>query len=170
MDLNFYTARMDENRRTFSSLLSGVGDEQAHWRPAPEKWSLVEVVNHLHDEEREDFRARLDIALNRPAEVWPAIDPVGWVAARGYNERGLDESLADFLREREASLEWLRGLRSPDWARTSTHPRGRTLAAGDLLASWLAHDFFHLRQMANLHWLYLDATAAPYRTEYSGPF
>ena len=170
MDLEHFITRLSENRGAFESLTRGVREEQARWRPAPEKWSLVEVVNHLHDEEREDFRTRLDIALHRPTDIWPAIDPVGWVTARDYNARSLDDSLRDFLSQREASLAWLRGLESPDWAQTSTHPRGRTLAAGDLLASWLAHDLFHLRQMSNLHWLYLDATAAPYRTDYAGPF
>ena len=87
MKLDFYVERMSANRDVFAALVRGVSDSQARWKPAPEKWSLVEVVNHLHDEEREDFRTRLDIALHRPADSWPSIDPVGWVAARGYNER-----------------------------------------------------------------------------------
>ena len=168
MNLDFYVERMSANRDVFASMLRGVSDEQARWRPAPEKWSLVEVVNHLHDEEREDFRTRLDIALHRPADSWPPIDPVGWVAARGYNERGLQESLQNFLRERDASLEWLRSLEAPDWRQRTTHPRGHTLSAGDLLASWLAHDLLHVRQMTRLQWEYTAAVSAPHSTDYAG--
>ena len=46
--------------RTLSSitaLVEGVGDEDARVRHDEDHWSLVEVVGHLLDEEREDFRA-----------------------------------------------------------------------------------------------------------------
>lgn len=52
--------RLAANRAVFQALATGVGETQARWRPAPEKWSFLEVVNHLHDEEREDFRRRID--------------------------------------------------------------------------------------------------------------
>ena len=78
------------------------------------KWSTLEVVCHLYDEEREDFRQRLDIILHRPEAKWPPIDPVGWVSARKYNERDLAQSLAEFLargaRERAQGSRQARAL------------------------------------------------------------
>ena len=170
MRLDFYVERMSANRDVFAALVRGVSAEQACWRPAPEKWSLNEVLNHVYELESADFRTRLDIALHRPENPWPPIDPVGWVAARGYNERDLQETLGNFLRERDASLAWLRALDAPDWNRRTTHPRGHTLSAGDLLASWLAHDFLHVRQMSRLQWEYTAAVSAPHATDYAGPW
>ena len=43
-------------------------------------------------------------------------------------------------------------------------------SAGDLLASWLAHDLLHVRQLARLHWQYLTAAAKPFQTDYAGPW
>ena len=38
------------------ALVLGVTQAQAQVKPTPESWSILEVVCHLGDEEREDFR------------------------------------------------------------------------------------------------------------------
>jgi hypothetical protein len=169
MDLNYFSERLAKNKGVFEALVRGVSDEQVHWKPAPDKWSLLEVVNHLYDEEREDFRRRLELVLTDASQAWPPIDPRGWVTARKYNERDLDESLDNFLAERDKSLAWLRRLTSPHWDNRNEGPNG-SLTAGDLLAAWLAHDFLHTRQLARLHWQYVALVANPYQTTYGGPW
>ncbi|HXF60964.1 MAG TPA: DinB family protein [Caldilineaceae bacterium] len=170
VELSFAVERFRHNAQAIAALAAGVDQEQARWKPAPDQWSILEVINHLYDEEREDFRTRLDLTLHQPETPWPAIDPQGWVASRHYNGRDLAESLAAFRREREASLAWLAGLKSPDWEIGRRHPAGFTLRAGDLLASWLAHDTLHLRQLAELHYQYHQHLAAPYDVAYAGQF
>lgn len=168
MDLDFCISRLESGARAIEALARGVGDEQARWKPSPGKWSIVEVVCHLHDEEREDFRTRLDHTLHRPGEPWPPIDPEGWVTSRHYAARMLEPSLDAFLDERWRSLEWLRELDAPDWSRAAEHPRAGRLTAGDLLASWAAHDLLHVRQLARLHYQYVEEGARPHRVEYAG--
>ena len=169
MDLNYVIKRLAANAGIFEGLTKTVNSELAVWKPAPDKWSILEVVNHLYDEEREDFRQRLELVLKDPALVWPPIAPKEWVTTRAYSERDLAESLNNFLSEREKSLAWLRSLRSPNLE--SLHKReAGSLRAGDLLASWLAHDFLHIRQITRLHWQYLTANANPFQTEYAGPW
>lgn len=169
MDIDYFINRLSKNRGVFESLLSGVRLEQLRWKPAPDKWSILEVINHLYDEEREDFRQRIEIVLADPNQPWPRIDPRTWVTTRGYNERELDASLKNFLAEGEKSLGWLEQLSSPNWRNSNEGPSG-LLTAGDLLASWLAHDFLHIRQLARLHWQYVGAIADPYQTTYGGPW
>ena len=166
MDLAPIRVRLARNRDTIRSLLEEVDEDRARWRPDPGSWSILEVVNHLHDEEREDFRRRIDLTLHHPGEPWPAIDPVGWVTARNYQARDLEESVNRFLREREVSLAWLAELVDPDWNRAYDHPRAGPLRAGDLVVSWLGHDFLHLRQLSRLHFAYLRETG--FSTDYSG--
>ncbi len=170
MNLNYFIDRLSTNRDVFESLVKGVNLGQARWKPSPDKWSMVEVINHLYDEEREDFRARLGSILADPKQSWSPIDPRNWVITRGYNERELDTSLNNFLTEREKSLAWLRQLSEPNWENRYEHPDGRSLCAGDLLASWLAHDFLHIRQLVRLHWQYVGAISDPYQTLYGGPW
>ncbi len=115
------------------------------------------------------FRARLNLTLFDPEIDWPAIDPPAWVIARGYDQRELETSLNNFLAEREKSLLWLQQLAAPRWENRHLLPN-RSRTAGDLLASWLAHDFLHIRQLARLHWQHVGSIAAPHQTEYAGPW
>ena len=109
MNLDYFIDGFSKNREVFSGLVRGVSLEQARWKPSPEKWSILQVINHLYDEEREDFRQRIELVLAEPMQGWPPIDPRTWVTSRGYNDRGVDTSLDNFLSEREKSLSWLRG-------------------------------------------------------------
>jgi hypothetical protein len=131
-----------------SALLAGVGDDDARRKPASGAWSIVEIVNHLADEESEDFRTRVRLTLDDPSRPWPGIDPEGAVIERRHNEKALGESLVRFASARAESVAWLRSLRGPDWSRTHRHPIIGDLRAGDVLVSWCAHDALHLRQIA----------------------
>ena len=167
MDKDRLVLQMLKDGERVRKLFQGVSEEQARWKPDPESWSMLEVVGHLLDEEREDFRVRLDYTLHRPGEPWPPIDPGGWVTAREYNRRDPEESLAQFLSEREASIAWLRGLSAPDWEATYDAPWG-PIRAGDVFASWAAHDLLHMRQLLELHWALVTVEMAPYSPDYAG--
>ena len=161
-------AQLRVNCDVFKYFFQSVSDQQARWKPGEDRWSLLEVINHLYDEEREDFRKRLELVLCDPEKPWPPIDPQGWVVQRGYNGRDLKASLHIFLAEREASLRWLNKLNSPDWQAAHHHPQMGPMSAELLLANWLAHDLFHIRQTAELHFAYLTKQVEPVSMNYSG--
>ncbi len=167
MRLEVLRRELAQGAETIQGLVAGVSPAEARVRPSPEAWSILEVVAHLLDEEREDFRPRLDLVLHRPNETWTPIDPAGWVTARGYSDRELGATLSAFLGEREQSLAWLAALTTPDWSRTYQASFG-PITAGDLAASWAAHDLLHTRQLLELRRARLLALAAPHRTEYAG--
>lgn len=167
LDIPSARAHLAANAKAIAALVEAVDSVQAAWKPSPEDWSILETVCHLADEERLDFRARVELCLRDPALPWPPIDPAGWVTERGYNQRDLTTALADFLAEREQSLNWLAGLRDPDWRRTAVRPRV-SLSAGDLMVSWLAHDLLHLRQLVELQRAWLAREADPFDIGYAG--
>ncbi|MCG8347422.1 MAG: DinB family protein [Chloroflexales bacterium] len=167
MNLEFFIVRLRANRDAIAGLLNELSAEQARWKPTPKDWSALEVINHLVDEERDDFRTRLRMTLFHPGEPWPPIDPEGWVVERAYAQRDLQHSIQQFLAERAESLSWLETCTEADWDATYQHPVG-PITAGDLFAAWLAHDLLHLRQLVELHWGYLNQVATPYTTRYAG--
>lgn len=167
MELEILTNQMADHAVTIQSLTVNVPEDQARWKPEAETWSILEVINHLYDEEREDFRVRVDYLLHHPGESWPPINPKGWVMERAYNERDLKKSVEAFLEERRKSLEWLRGLEAPDWQKSVSVSFGKFFA-GDILAAWAAHDLLHLRQLIELHWAYLPRLVQPYQVSYAG--
>jgi hypothetical protein len=167
MDVAYLIRQMADHAGAIQALGQGVSDEQARWKPGPDDWSILEVINHLYDEEIEDFRAHLDLILHRPDQPWPGIDPQGWVTARRYNERDLASSLQNLARARQESLAWLQGLAAPDWQAVYRTPFAQ-MAAGDMLAAWAAHDLLHLRQLVELHWAYTNHLVQPYSLQYAG--
>ena len=106
--------------------------------------------------------------LRDPAAQWPGIDPEGWARERKYNERGLGESVERFLKERRASLAWLKGIGEADWARAHAHPALGSLRAGDLMGSWAAHDWLHLRQIAKRRYELAARDAEGFGVGYAG--
>jgi hypothetical protein len=167
MNLHPFLNQMAVNAQSLQHLTAGVTDEQARWKPAADSWSMLEAINHLYDEEREDFRVRLDIILHRQQAPWPSIDPQGWVTSREYNTRDLEQSVRNFLHERDQSLAWLRSLEAPDMEAMVTSRLG-SMRAGDMFAAWVAHDLLHMRQLVELHYAYTTHLLRPYSPQYAG--
>ncbi len=168
--MNFESCQIQlrQNGELIREIVAGISPQQARLKPSPEEWSVLEVVNHLYDEEREDFRQRLDYLLHRPGEEWPPIDPQGWVTSRSYNDRELAGSLQNFLDERQKSLAWLADLDEPNLEAFEMHPVAGKFHAGDMLAAWVAHDLLHLRQLIELKYFLATEMVRPYSPRYAG--
>ncbi len=167
MQFNSLYQELENSTEMIRTLLEGITQEEARMKPNAESWSILEVVCHLYDEEREDFREHLDLILHRQNEEWHRIDPQGWVIERKYNEQDFAEMQNKFFAEREKSLDWLQELPNPNWEKTYTSPY-RFLKAGDMFASWVAHDNLHIRQLVELRRMRIEDITKPYEIEYAG--
>ena len=128
-------------------LFEGVSSELSRERPATGKWSPLEILVHLRDEEIEDFRARATIASGG-GHIELGIDPQGWVTSRDYNAEDPAAILESFIDERIRSIEWLRSLDIASLDRLATPEKLGPMRCGDFIAAWRMHDLLHLRQLA----------------------
>jgi len=167
--LNAAIDQMKRSAEAIEALVRGLDDEEARWRPEPGKWSMLDVIAHLVDEEKLDFRVRIDLTLRHPDREWPPIDPEGWVVEHDYASKSLPEVVAQFRRERDASLVWLRNLSAPDWNASHDHPQMGPVTAGSLLGAWVAHDLLHIGQIARIRYARNAAVSEPHPVEYAGP-
>ena len=167
MEFKVLRQELEHSAAMIASLLTGISQEQARVKPAPDSWSVLEVVCHLYDEEREDFREHLDFILHRQEQEWHRIDTVGWVTERKYNEQDFGEMQAKFYAERKKSLAWLDGLADAAWDTAYRLPWG-PISAGDMFVSWIAHDNLHVRQLVELRRLRIESMSKPYQVEYAG--
>ena len=156
-----------DSTNMISALLAGITEEEARQKPAADSWSMLETLCHLYDEEREDFREHLDFILHRRNEAWHRIDPAAWVTARNYNRQAFRDMKEKFFAERSKSLDWLKGLSEADWD-TSYASEFGTMSAGEMFASWVAHDNLALRQFVELRRARLESIAEPYSIAYAG--
>jgi hypothetical protein len=159
MTPEYIFGELAQNRSVFKHLLSGIDEKLHRWRPAPDKWCLLEIVGHLCDEERFDFRARVRHCLLTPEKPLKPINPAGWVQEHRYMEQDFEHQVAVFLRERQRSVRWLAKLSSPDWSSGIDHPNLGRMTAGKFLVNWLEHDYLHIRQILTLKHRYLKITS-----------
>ena len=160
MDHKSIINQLQRNSATFASQLLAQTQEEYTWRPGPEKWCLLEIVCHLLDEEKEDFRPRVKITLENPDQLPAPIDPSSWVKDRNYLEQNFILILSQFLEARADSVAWLHSLESPQWKNEFEHVKLGPISAEMLLRNWLAHDLIHLRQILRIKFAYLQATTA----------
>lgn len=167
MDAPALIARLERFPEALEAAVAGLGGADWRWSPAAAAWSIGDVLVHLVSEETDDFRERLRRTLEDPSLPWPPLDPQAVVAAARGSSPGPAELLRRFREERRASVAWLRGLAAPRWENVHAHPAG-PLRAGDLLASWAAHDARHLAQVARLLHGLAARDGVPYSGAYAG--
>jgi uncharacterized damage-inducible protein DinB len=168
IDLKEIVRQLAGNAEVMRALVQAASERQAQWKPNPETWSLQEVMQHLYNEERIDFRRHLKEMLSDPPQQWAAFRREEYLSVENCLQ-----ALECFLSERKASIAWLETLTSPDWDHESEAPFGppgetTTLSAGDVLVSWVEHDFLHMRQMIRLLHAWNEAQASPYSVWYAG--
>lgn len=164
-------ARLVLDHRAFPDLLeaavAGVPDETLRDREVPERWSPLEILRHLLDEETEDFGARARFIVEGGEE--PArIAPASWVAERRYNEADPGETLAAFAAARAESCAWLETVSPADLEREFRVTADFTLKAGDVIAAWRVHDLLHLRQLTATLATLTARRLAPWNAGYAG--
>lgn len=168
MNLDSILARMQAVPAALTALVAGLSDDDLRWRPSENEWSILEVLCHLADEEVEDFRARLELTLRGDGAPWPPINPPQAALERKYRGQDAQKGLDRFATERAASIAWLRTLSGANWSAEHRHPSLGVLRAGDLLASWAAHDALHLKQIAKRLLQLAQRDAPGFGTAYAG--
>ncbi len=160
--------QLSANAETVRAFLAHISPNQAEWKPDPETWSLKDVMQHFYNEERIDFRMHIKEVFHDPPIPWGEWHDNQYIPVETFQQ-----ALDLFLQERAASLDWLRSIQSPDWDvahKASFGPQNEVivLRAGDILVSWLAHDFLHIRQLNELNFAWTQSQAAPYSVDYAG--
>ncbi len=167
IDMDSVIRRLEADAQAIRALVGSISEEQAQWKPAAEVWSMKEVMTHVYNEERIDFRMHLQEILSHPQQPWGALDTEGFKKVGSCHE-----ALEKFLAEREDSIAWLKSLPAQDWDLSihavfdATHES--TLKAGNVLLSWVEHDYLHLRQMIEVLHALNEKSSKPYSLRYAG--
>lgn len=129
-------------------LMSELTEEDARWKPAPDRFSVAEVLAHLSHSEGHCYRMRLDRFMS---ESLPEFEPDD---AQMYLDlyRGADPEISfdRFEEQREANLECLRGLPAAAGNRLAIHKEHGRISLAQMLHEWSLHDLGHIRQIAEL--------------------
>lgn len=129
-------------------LMSDISEEDARWKPAPDRFSIAEVLAHLSHSEGHCYRARLDRFL---AEELPELEPDdAQMHLELYRNGDPEEDFAHFEEQRETNIELLRGLSAEAGSRRAKHLSAGEITLAHMLHEWALHDLGHVRQIAEL--------------------
>ena len=131
----------EENSEMACELFSGISNARLNWKPAPDKWSIAQCLDHLTVASRE-FERYFSDALVRGRKKWPvssgpAYRPSfmgGWLIKVVHPETGrnltapkifrpaessnIDEPLEKFLKQQERFNEFVRETNGVDYNKT----------------------------------------------------
>jgi hypothetical protein len=134
---------------TISALIHLVPDADLKRRPAPGKWSVVEVVAHLAEDELvTSWRYRQ--MLEHPGCSLAGFDQDKWADWGRYGEWSSQEALDRFTLLRTANLRMLRALNPEEWMRFGEHAERGRITVRDLALHMAGHDLNHLEQIRAL--------------------
>ena len=133
-------------RREITALSLG----QMKKRPAPNKWSVQEVLAHLNDVEQVAMRDRVEAMIGQDMPKIVPFDQEARVVEMRYDRANPYRSLAEFTRKRQANLKWLRDLRPAQLKRQGLHEQVGEISVGELLHEWAFHDLGHLKQILEI--------------------
>jgi hypothetical protein len=135
--------------RKLDRLIRGVSMTKLCKRPAPEKWSVSEIIAHLADGEIVGgFRLRL--ILGSPGAPIIACDQDKWVTSGHYDERDPRKSVELFRVLREANLALLESLAPEQWKDYGIHSERGRESIEHIARMFAGHDINHLRQIEKI--------------------
>lgn len=118
------------------------------WKPAPDRFSIAEVLAHLSHSEGHCYRARVDRFLAEEMPAFEADD--AQMHLHLYREADAEDSFDHFEEQREDNVDYLRHLPSEAGRRRARHSAAGEITLNQMLHEWALHDLGHIRQVTEL--------------------
>jgi hypothetical protein len=132
--------------QVLSAALARFPREMWQYRPAPDRWTIHEIVVHITDSEANSYiRGRRFIA--EPGTQIAAYDEMRWATALGYHEQSTDDALELFKWLRGNTYELIKSLPAEVWRNTLDHSEVGLMTMDDWLDTYERHIPDHIAQM-----------------------
>ena len=129
-------------------LMCELEDGDAIWKPAPDRFSIAEVLAHLSHSEGHCYRMRVDRFLEEDCPEFEPDDAQMWLDR--YRDADPEDAFDHFEDQRETNVEFLRDLPVEAGDRKALHREAGEITLAQMLHEWALHDLGHIRQIAEL--------------------
>jgi len=150
VELNQHLVAAEKSPKQVAAAVSGLPDKVLRYKPAPDKWCILEILGHLADVEIVyAYRLRQMLADNKP--VIAPMDQNDWAQNLGYMQTPPAEMVALYGLNRHANLRLLRRLKPGDLEKSAFHPETqKNFSVADLIERMATHGATHLQQIDQL--------------------
>ena len=149
-ELKKHIDNAEKSPKQIAAAVSGLSDKTLRYKPAPDKWCILEILAHLADMEiLYAYRIRQMLADKDP--VIAPIDQNAWAKNLGYLESSPAELVALYGLNRHATLRLLRRLQTGDLQKSAQHPElKRPVTVTEYVGMMSGHGPNHLAQIERL--------------------
>jgi hypothetical protein len=139
---------LDATPDLLRGLMSDLSHEDASWKPAPDRFSVAEVLAHLSHSEGHCYRMRLDRFLTEERPEFEPDDAQMYLEL--YRDADPEDAFDHFEGQRENNVEFLRTLEASDGERKALHKSAGEITLNNMLHEWALHDLGHVKQVAEI--------------------
>ncbi|MFZ3264432.1 MAG: DinB family protein [Terriglobales bacterium] len=130
-------------------LVKGISPAKLRKRPAPEKWSVAEILAHLADVEIV-IGWRMRSILGAPGIAVQAYDQNAWNESLHYDKRDPRKDLIQQRILREANLALLKTLTPQQWKQFGMHSERGQESIERIVRMMAGHDLNHIQQIEKI--------------------
>jgi uncharacterized damage-inducible protein DinB len=135
--------------KALAKLIKGANAAKLRKRPAPDKWSVAEILAHLADAEL-IVAWRLRAILASPGVTIQGYNQDALAAARNYAKHDPRTSLEHFRVVRDANLAFYKRLSPEQWKQHGVHAERGEESLERLLHMMAGHDINHTQQIERI--------------------
>ena len=132
------------------TMLRDLPEDLVRWKPAPDRWSIAEVLGHLADAELV-FADRTRRIVTEESPTLQKYDPAATVVVGDCARGSANDILAFFVKTRRSTVILLKSLPADAGEREATHSEVGRITLHQMVSEWASHDLGHLRQIAELY-------------------
>src|SRR5580692_846249 len=116
------------------------------YKPAPERWSIHEIILHLADSEASSY-VRCRHLIAEPGLEVAEFDPARWAGNLGYFHQSTREALEIIRRLRKMTYQLLVSVPEPVWSHTVEYPKEGRISLELWIERQERHIPHHMDQM-----------------------
>jgi hypothetical protein len=151
-DLEAYTYGKDPlvmqsyTPRIIAKLIAGISERALRQRLVPDKWSVVEIIAHLAEDELVSSWRYRQMIENSGCAL-SSFDQDEWARLGDYVSWKPADALQLFWLLRESNVRMLSRLNVEEWERLGWHAERGRITVRDLMLHMARHDMNHLDQI-----------------------
>jgi len=149
-ELKNHLEAAEKSPKEIAAAVSGLPPQVLRYKPAPDKWSILEILSHLADIEIVyAYRLRQMLADQKP--VIAPMDQDEWAKNLGYMDTPAPELVVLYGLNRYHNVRLLLRLKPADLEKSAFHPEyHQAVTVATLVEKMAGHGTNHLQQIERL--------------------
>ena len=145
---------LEQQMKETNLLLKDISDSEGHFRYAPNKWSIKEVIGHIADTERIMAYRLLSIARGETAEL-PGYNDDMYVLRAAFDKQSMQNLLTNLTVVRQSTVHLLKSLDKDAWLQRGIANNSEVTVRA--LANIIAGHELHHRQIIKVRYFGANA-------------